>query len=178
MLLTKFLNPKKINKNPLKFKIMYKNPSKQKVQDNATLIGGAVLGGMASRIVMEKIHTNTGAKNENYYEIGKRLAIAAISGYVASGIEAKDTATNFVKGSLLGMAVVQGVEAVSTALKTNNATKAAVEKSALLRAATGLNCPTYPALNVPAYFSAFDNRPSTNPNILEAAIEEASFAVN
>ncbi|MFN3941497.1 MAG: hypothetical protein ACK4K1_02530 [Flavobacterium sp.] len=161
---------------------MYKNPSKQKVQDNATLIGGAVLGGMLSRVVVDKIHTPTGAKNENLMLIGKRLLIVAASGYLASGIDAKDTASNVVKGSLLGMAVTQAVEATSDALKTSSATANKVASNPFLAAATGLKCPkgvAYAApLNVPGYIVAKDPVIKASTNIFEAAIEEASYAVN
>jgi hypothetical protein len=103
------------------------NPKSQQIQDAAALVAGAVAGGAVSRGVMGIIHKPSGAtddatlKKESNMLLVKRVVLAAAAVYGASAISGNDTAATAVKGSLVGMAVIQVADAVSDiAAKSTN----------------------------------------------------------
>jgi hypothetical protein len=125
------------------------NPKSQNIQDAAALVAGAVAGGAVSRGVIGLIHKPTGAtddatlKKESNMLLVKRVVLAAAAVYGASAISGTDTATTAVKGSLVGMAVMQIADAVSdTAAKSSKLqiTGTSTQMQKFAANALGLKC--------------------------------------
>ncbi len=102
------------------------NPKSQQIQDAAALVVGAVAGGAVSRGVIGLIHKPSGAtddatlKKESNMLLVKRAVLAAAAVYGAAAISGTDTVATAVKGSLVGMAVLQIADAVAdTAAKSS-----------------------------------------------------------
>lgn len=102
------------------------NPKSQQIQDAAVLVAGAIAGGAVSRGVIGLIHKPTAGadaaalKKEGNMLLLKRVAIAAVAVYGAAAISGNDSTSKAVQGSLVGMAVVQVLDAAKD-MAANNA---------------------------------------------------------
>ncbi|WP_417350312.1 hypothetical protein [Flavobacterium alkalisoli] len=127
-----------------------KKPSAKKVTDTAALTGGVIVGGAVSKGVFGLIHSPAATedtaeqkKQENAALVKRALLIAA-TGAGAVFLEGNDSITSAAKGTLIGMAAIQTLEAIATLAKRSGVTPEAaattVPKKFLARVA-GLGCP-------------------------------------
>ncbi|EAR15431.1 hypothetical protein [Robiginitalea biformata] len=81
-------------------------PSVKSIADKGLVVGGAIVGGAASKGVVGLLPAGKLTK----------IGVAAVSLAGAVAIKGKDTGAQIAQGALLGMAVVQGLEAAQEAL--------------------------------------------------------------
>lgn len=127
----------------------FKNPNGKEIGNFATVVGGVVLGAMASRALISAVHTSTGnadagiAKKESTMLLAKRGGIALVSGYAGSGIEGNDTLSVVAKAACYGMAGMQIVDGVKdVAVKNAKLTTPTTKTQKIAAAALGLGCPS------------------------------------
>jgi hypothetical protein len=172
----------------------FKTPSGKSAKENATLIGGAAVGGALSKAVFGLLHekkavTDADKKSEATMSHAKRAGIIAAAGFGAAAITTTDTISTLAKGALAGMAVVQTLELVKD-LAAKNATVASMTagttaKDKFVARALGLGCscdnenqypalakPRYARLRMPSYDEAEDDQPET-PTYQLNAFEES-----
>lgn len=96
----------------------FKNPQGKEFAEVATMVGGLVVGAMASRALVSAIHTPTAgadattAKKESTMLLVKRGAIIVASGYAGAGISGNDTTSTLAKAVCYGMAGMQAIDGV------------------------------------------------------------------
>lgn len=144
----------------------FKKPSGKSFQDTALLAGGAFAGGFASRVAIGLIHKPTAnsedtaaLKKEENMLLAKRGGIMLASLVAMTSVGGKDEGATIVRGTFLGMAVVQGLEAIkSLASKSSIAAKSAIVSDAL---GLGCSCNGINTLNAPF-------TPRYTPQVIEA----------
>lgn len=121
-----------------------KKPSSKNVTDFAILGGGAVAGAAVSRGVVAIVHTDTNTGKIDAVKLGKRLAVAIGGIVLASAATGNDTVAQLVRGSGLGMAVMQGVEIIGDLTANNEAVKKLAsgtsKKDVFIAKTLGLGC--------------------------------------
>ncbi|QEE49649.1 hypothetical protein FUA48_08645 [Flavobacterium alkalisoli] len=127
-----------------------KKPSAKKVTDTAALTGGVIVGGAVSKGVFGLIHSPAATedtaeqkKQENAALVKRALLIAA-TGAGAVFLEGNDSITSAAKGTLIGMAAIQTLEAIATLAKRSGVTPEAAATTApkkFLARVAGLGCP-------------------------------------
>lgn len=127
-----------------------KKPSAKKVTDTAALTGGVIVGGAVSKGVFGLIHSPAATedtaeqkKQENTALVKRALLIAA-TGAGAVFLDGNDSITSAAKGTLIGMAAIQTLEAIATLAKRGGVTTEAAATTApkkFLARVAGLGCP-------------------------------------
>jgi hypothetical protein len=117
--------------------------------ETASQFGGGVAGAMLSRGVITFIHddaTNP-ASGLNKAKLFKQLGLGVVALAGSMFIKADDVLSAAAKGSLQGMAIMQGADAVATyAASTSTAATLAAstsKKDRFIAKSLGLNCPDY-----------------------------------
>lgn len=124
-----------------------KKPTQKSAIETASQFGGGVGGAMLSRGVLSVIHddaTNP-EKGLNKTKLFKQLGLAAAGAFGSAFINADDTVSHVFKGALQGMAVMQGIDAVTTYVASTNKATALVagttKTDKFLAKSLGLSCP-------------------------------------
>lgn len=187
---------------------MFKNPNKSSIETTVVMIVGAAVGAMTSRAAFGLIHEDkTGldaaaAKTQKLTKIGKRVVLAGGTGYLAAGLDGKNTAGAFAKGAAIGASVIQVIDGAKdaaadspkvVALTTGTKTQRTIAKS------LGLGCPcesetlmamplsrpsrNHRRLNSPALIEEYNNdyqpmlgNPFGDVDPLQAAINAGAMA--
>lgn len=101
----------------------FKKPNKKTAIDALAVGGGAVVGGSLSKGMNSYLPAEQNAK------IGSKLAIAAVAFMGMASISTNDTASQLVKGSLLGVGAEKAIGAIHDYAKTTSlATADATDK--------------------------------------------------
>lgn len=143
----------------------FKTPTGKSAKENATLIGGAVVGGALSKAAFGLLHekkavTDADKKTETTMAYAKRAGIIVAASFGAAAITTTDTISTLAKGALAGMAVVQTLELVKEIAAKNPTTASMTAgtsaKDKFVARALGLGCSCdtqepYPALNKPRF---------------------------
>ncbi len=128
----------------------FKKPSTIALTDSASMIGGAIAGGMLSNGVMGLVSKPSASadpvvqKKERNMDMIKRIAFAVVTGYGAASIDGSDNAAKAAKGACMGAALVQVSEVIkslahnSSAIKTGQAAVTTTQK--FVSNGLGLGC--------------------------------------
>lgn len=124
------------------------SPKSKDFQEVAIMVGGAVTGAIASRLIISAIHTPTAgadektAKKESTMLLVKRGAVALGSGYGGAAINGSDDTAKFLRSACIGSATIQAIDGIKDVVGTTKfATSANPTKTqATLRKALGLGC--------------------------------------
>lgn len=117
---------------------MFKKPKQVNIVSSAVGIGGAIAGGMVSRVVVNAIATDTSTTEGKNKKLYASLGIAVLSIVAAASVTGDDSTTTAVKGAFTGMAVEQGLSAISQ-FATNQDAKSGIT-APQARVALGLGC--------------------------------------
>lgn len=124
-----------------------KKPTQKSATETASQFGGGVAGAMLSRGVLSVIHddaTNP-ASGLNKTKLVKQLVLAGVGVAGSMYINSTDALSHMAKGALQGMAIMQGIDAVTTYTASTGAatTLAASTKKTdkFLAKSLGLSCP-------------------------------------
>lgn len=107
----------------------FKKP--KSVLPTIALVGGALVGAMASRVGYGLLPAATSSTTEAMYKGG--IAVAAGAGAVF--VDGNDTMANLVKGALIGASVEQGLSLVKGLAQDANVS------NSMIKQAVGLACP-------------------------------------
>lgn len=128
----------------------FKKPSGKAIQDTATLVGGGIVGGMASKGIFGAIHekkavTAADIKSETNMGYVKRAVLVAASAAAFAAIDGNDTLTTLIKGACAGVAITQTQALVADFAATNTTTAnlatSSGAKDKFFARALGLACP-------------------------------------
>lgn len=133
----------------------FSNPQGKEISAFATMVGGVVLGAMASRMAVAAIHTPTAgadattAQKEKTMLLAKRGAIIVASGYAGAGISGTDTMAVLAKGACYGAAGMQTIDAVADLAKGSKVDDTSTKTKRVIASGFGLACPSSNSLNAP-----------------------------
>lgn len=131
----------------------FKKPTSKEVSASLPMVGGAVLGTMASGAIVNIAKPSDATKTDNTRIIQGGLAVAGA--YGAMALQASDTGGYVLKGVLVGTAVKSAFDLISGMVADNatvTAAKTATTKTTAQKAilgAVGLGCPCSATLNRP-----------------------------
>jgi hypothetical protein len=124
-----------------------KKPTQKSATETASQFGGGVAGAMLSRGVLSVIHddaTNP-ASGLNTTKLIKQLGLAALGIAGSMYINSTDVLSNMAKGALQGMAIMQGIDAVTTYTASTTAATTLVSSvkktDKFMAKSLGLACP-------------------------------------
>lgn len=126
----------------------FNNPNGKAIGEVATMLGGLVLGAMASRAAISAVHTPTAgaddatAKKEKTMLLVKRGVVIAAAGYAGAGITGNDTTSTIAKAACAGAAAIQVLDGVKDfAATSTQLADTGTKTNKAIRAAFGLACP-------------------------------------
>lgn len=129
----------------------FKKFSQKTLVNSAATVGGVVVGGLGSNIIMDQIHKPTGAdpSKEKTLGIAKRGGLVAAGVILAACVSGDDLLSTALRGVGVGMASTQSVEIIKTVTAKELAVANTPTKRIMAAALNGSACGCGGQLNAP-----------------------------